>query len=339
MRSYTLLVALALAGCGSSNAMQTGDDTPIDAAPDAPGPGCWGLSPRTTPAESFVGPTGLQTRLTQLIDGAQQKLDVQMYLFTVTALADRIVAAKNRGVAVRVILDPDEAGNANVRTKLVQASIPTRDAASLYTFSHAKYFVIDGKTAVIMSMNLNIDAMNNERNYGLVTRDLDDVSDTQAIFNMDWALAGGEPPMPADLACTRLVVSPNNAKQRVLDFINSAKTTLDVETMYISEQTVRDAIVAAKDRGVAVRVILEGASDDNQVRAYFTSKGITTKYANQFFLHAKLIIADGVAFVGSENYSITSLTKNRELGAFVFEPASAQTIQQQFDVDWTSGSN
>jgi len=336
MRLSTLAL-VALCAC-SGDAMNMGDDGPADAAPDAPGPGCWGLSPRMTPAEAFVGPTGLQNRLNALIDGAQQTLDVQMYLFTVTSLADRIIAAKNRGVAVRVILDPDHAGNDTVRSKLVGASVPTRNAPALYSFSHAKYLLVDNKAAVIMSMNFNVDAMSNERNYGMITRDPDDVADTKAIFDMDWAAGGGEAPKPADLACTRLVVSPNNAKQRITDFIKSAKTKLDVEAMYIAEDGVRAAIVDAKQRGVDVRVILETSSDNTEVRALFTANGIPVKGAGSFYLHAKLLIADGVAFVGSENFSITALTKNRELGAFVFEPTPAAVIQQQFDTDWAASN-
>jgi len=59
------------------------------------------------------------------------------------------------------------------------------------------------------------------------------------------------------------------------------------------------------------------------------------KYAvSQFYLHAKLLIADGVAFVGSENMSTTSMTQNREMGALVFEPDQAAVIQNQFNADW-----
>lgn len=337
LSSFVALAILAT-GCRGGDPGAQGDDAPPDAAPDAPGPGCWGLSPRTVTPETFVGPTGLQQRMTQLIDGAQQTLDVQMYLFTVTALADRIIAANNRGVAVRVILDPDHEGNVNVRNRLQNASVPTRDAPALYSFSHAKYLIVDGKAAVIMSMNFNVDAMNNERNYGMITRDPDDLADTQAIFDMDWAAGGGEPPKPADLACTRLVVSPNNAKQRLTDFIKSAKSRLDVEAMYIAEDGVRAAIVEAKQRGVEVRVILETSSDNTEVRQLFAANGIPVKGAGTFYLHAKLLIADGVAFVGSENFSITALTKNRELGAFVFEPTPAGVIQQQFDADWAASN-
>ncbi len=255
-----------------------------------------------------------------------------MYLFTVRALADRIVAAKQRGVNVRLILDPDSPGNDAVRPTLTGAGVPTRNATSLYSFSHAKYMIIDGDRGVIMSMNFNVDAMNNERNYGMVDRDPEDLADLQAIFDMDWAAAGNETARPADLACTRLIVSPNNARQRILELIGSATQTLDLEIMYLSETTVRNAVGAAKQRGVNVRVIL----GDNQDEAipYLKGLGIPVKYATQFYLHAKLIVADGVTFVGSENMSLTSLTKNREVGALVFEPGAADGIKTQFEADW-----
>lgn len=294
------------------------------------------MSPRTVTPEAFAGPTGVQSRLFALIDGAQTSIDLQIYLFTHTGIADRLIAAKNRGVAVRVLFDPDHTGNANVRGRLTSASVPNRNAPTLYTFMHAKYMVVDGKAAVIMSLNFNADAFTNERNYGMVTRDPDDVADAQAIFNMDWAAGGGESVQVADLACTRLIVSPNNAKQRIVELIEGAKTTLDVEAIYISEMTVRDAIGAAKQRGVNVRVILDNTTDNAETRAYFMGLGIPVHDAGNFFLHAKLLIADGVAFVGSENFSQTALTKNREVGAFVFEPAPVAVIQQQFDADYAA---
>src|SRR5262249_41855102 len=113
MRYLALVATAVVLGAGACRTNQAADDQPpADAAPDTPdGVGCTTTSPRSVPPEPFVGPTGLQPRLAAFIDSATTTLDVQMYLFTVTALADRIVAAKHRGVAVRVILDPDEAGN------------------------------------------------------------------------------------------------------------------------------------------------------------------------------------------------------------------------------------
>lgn len=153
---------------------------------------------------------------------------------------------------------------------------------------------------------------------------------------MDWAAGGGEAPKPADLACTRLIVSPNNARLRVLELIEGATTTLEVEALYASETNVRNAIGDARARGVDVRVILEATMDNEDTIAFFRGKGIDVHNASTFSLHAKLIVADGVAFIGSENYSLTSLTKNREVGALIFEPTQAAVITTQFDADWAS---
>ncbi|MGE0869390.1 MAG: phosphatidylserine/phosphatidylglycerophosphate/cardiolipin synthase family protein [Kofleriaceae bacterium] len=337
-----VLVALGVLGSIACRAPSNSeDDDMVDAGSDGPdGVGCTALSPREVPLEAFVGPDGLQQRMTALIDSAQQTLDVHMYLWTVKPLADKIVAAKQRGVAVRVILDPDSPGNQAVRPIFEDGAIEVRDASALYPFSHAKYLIVDGKTAAIMSMNFNIDAMNSERNYGVIDRDPEDVADTIAIFEMDWAAAAGATPKPADLSCTRLVVAPNNARLRILELINGAKSTLDVEALYVSETTVRNAIGAAAGRGVAVRVILESDQDqpDNADSAlFFKNMQIPVHVVtNQFYLHAKLIIADGVAFVGSENFSVSGLTKNRELGVMVFEPDAAAVISDQFDADWAA---
>lgn len=325
---------MLLAGCGGTS--PAGDDASVvDAAPDAPGIGCTATSPRAVTPEAFIGPTGLQTRLTTLIDSAERTLDVQMYLFTVRALADRLVDARERGVNVRVIIDPDTDGDAAVRSTLAAGGVPVRDANSLFEFAHAKYLVIDGEAAVIMSANFNGGAMSEERNYGIIDRDPDDVADLQAIFAADWAAAGGESAQPADLSCTRLIVSPNNAKQRILELIGSARETLELEIMYLAETNVREAIAAAQQRGVSVRVIL-GDRQDDSIPA-LRAAGIPVRFPT-FSLHAKLIIADGVAFVGSQNLSNTALTRNREAGALVFEPAPAQLIRNQFESDWASSS-
>src|SRR5262245_16210203 len=294
MRRLSVLLALAAFACRGPAAGGDDGTTPDSGiTPDGPdGTGCSVTTPRTAPPETFVGPTGLLPRLEALIDSAQQSLDVQMYLFTVDELAQRIIAAHQRGVAVRVILDADHPGNSSTRGKLTAAGVPNRNSPTIYSFSHAKYLLIDRQVAVIMSMNFNYDAMDSERNYGMVDRDPEDFTDVAAIFDMDWAAGAGEPPKPADLSCTRLVVSPNNSKQRVLELINGAKSTLDVEALYVSETTVRNAIADAKGRGVVVRVILEGSMDSAGTTAFFKAAGIPVHAAAGFYLHAKLIVAD-----------------------------------------------
>jgi len=331
------VVALPLASaCRSDEG--GGSDQPDggSTADGATGTGCTALTPRSVPLESFTGPTGLQTRMGQLIDGAQTSLDIQMYLFTVKDLANKIVAAKQRGVTVRMIMDPDSLGNNNVEPILTSGGVNWKNASTIYMYSHAKYVIADHTQAVIMSMNWNVDAMINERNYGVVDRDAEDSADLQATSDQDWALANGRTPVAPDLTCTRLGVSPTNAKVRLLDHIKSAQTSLDVQVMYISETSIRNEILAAKARGVDVRVIVEDSTDE--VIPVLKSAGIPVKVPGPYYLHAKLIIADDVAFVGSVNMSLTSLSKNREVGALVFEPDAFAPIKAQFETDWSSST-
>src|SRR6185369_2974383 len=115
--------------------------------------------------------------------------------------------------------------------------------------------------------------------------------------------------------------------------INTATTSLDVEVMYITDTNVRQAILDAKSRGVAVRVIIEDPTDPSVMP--FKAAGIVVKQPpSSIYVHAKLVIADQVAFVGSENMSYTSFSKNREVGALAFEPTAYMPIQTQFDSDW-----
>ncbi len=304
------------------------------------GTGCTPRTARTVPLEAFVGPTGLQDRVNAAIDSAQSSLDLQMYLFTVKDIANHIVTARKRGVTVRVILDPDEAGNASVTGIFNTGGVQWLNASRVYTYAHAKYVIVDRTSALVMSMNFNADAMDKERNYGFVDRDPEDVTDIQAIFDQDWQLAQGKSPPVANLACTRMIVSPINSNQRIYDFINSVTTTLDVEVLYITDATIRNAVGAAHDRGATVRVILESDSTSDTssaagVATFMQQRNIPVRYAiDQFYLHAKLMIGDGVAFVGSENMSSTSLSQNREVGGLVLEPDQVQVIQTQFDADW-----
>ena len=308
----------------------------------APPVGCTPTTPRTADPEVFVGPTQWQSSIEDQIDNATTSLDVQMYLFTVGDIADHIIAAQNRGVIVRVLLDPHE-NNAAVQAKLTAAGVPNKTDPTIFTYAHAKYMVIDNDTAVILSGNFNAGAVgptsstdSNERNYGIVDHDFNDVAVLESIYNDDWTSTSGTEP---DLSCTRLIVSPVNSKQRVLDHINAAMHTLDIELLYLQDNDVRDAIVAAKARGATVRLILSNPAVNTQNTAtisYFKSKGIAVKVLLANYLHAKMIQSDGVAQVASENMSATSLTMNREVGALVFETVPAGQIHAQYEADWAA---
>ena len=51
-----------------------------------------------------------------------------------------------------------------------------------------------------------------------------------------------------------------------------------------------------------------------------------------------MILADkNIAFIGSENFSYTSLNKNRELGIFVQDANILASLEKTFNTDWANG--
>ncbi|MCK9188689.1 phospholipase D-like domain-containing protein, partial [Acidithiobacillus sp.] len=52
------------------------------------------------------------------------------------------------------------------------------------------------------------------------------------------------------------------------------------------------------------------------------------------YIHAKAEISSYYAFVGSENYSVSSLEENREMGLILNNPTDISMLQAQFARDW-----
>jgi cardiolipin synthase len=315
----------------------------VDVAGTCSGDGCKRLctptEPRSAAPQLFVGPDNWQQNIEAAIDTATTTLDLQMYLFNVPDIATHLISAQQRGVAVRVLLDPSEASNnTKVQAQLTAAGIETKLDPATFSYAHAKYMIIDGARAVILSGNFNTAAVDTtgggERNYGFVDHDPYDIADLESVYAADWS-AGPEP----DLSCTRLIVSPINSGQRILDHVNSAKSTLDIEVLYLEDTDLRAAVVAAKQRGVAVRIMLSDPArnpPNTNAQEYFAAAGIPTKFLITNYLHAKMIQADGVAMVGSENMSVTSWTKNREVGGLLFESTPAGAVHAQYEKDWAA---
>ncbi len=300
-------------------------------------PACDMWSERGIAPEVFIGPTGVQQLLISQIDAATTSVDLMMYLLSCSPCVDALIAAQNRGVAVRVLLDGKQSDNDAALSALLAAAVPVRSGPDEFTNYHSKLLLIDRQAATVMSSNMNAYSFGSERNYGVVDRDPQDVEQLLAIFERDWAGEG-----EIDTSCTRLIVSPQNARSRILELISSASQTLDLGVMYVSDAEVKQAIKGKVAQGVVVRVLLAMPEwiDGNAATAQeLSAAGAQTKYLYSYELHAKLIVADGVPFVGSENMSFTSLEKNREIGLLVSEAASASLIVQQFEADWTAGSS
>lgn len=138
---------------------------------------------------------------------------------------------------------------------------------------------------------------------------------------------------------TQPVFSPQQGND-IIDFIDDADETLDIEVYLFTSYDARDALIRAHERGVKVRLLLEGEPMNNandEMYLALVAEGISVKYYGGERMHSKFIIRDGKeVLVGSHNFSYSALNKNREASVII----SGNAVQEFIDVfeeDWLWG--
>lgn len=135
------------------------------------------------------------------------------------------------------------------------------------------------------------------------------------------------------------VFSPEDG-QEIIDLLDGASVSVDMEMYVLSSRDVVEALESAKDRGVDVRIIIErdvvGGENDAIFRE-LSAKGFRIRYASESFklTHSKFVIVDGtVLLVGSHNLSNSALFKNREASVIIRDGPTIADFSRVFENDW-----
>ena len=295
----------------------------------------------------FVEPDAGDSIITHAISGAQKSVWVEMYLLSDRNVLRALEEAAHNGIDVRVLLEmhPYGGGSSPQKTldQLIAAGAKAQPSDPDFALTHEKGMIIDGTTAYIMTSNFTRAALGGtsgskagtkNREYDIIDSNTQDVQAIIAIFNADWNRT------TAQFNDPNLVVSPVNSRNTFTSLIDSAHKTLLVEGEEMQDSGIEQALSNAARRGVQVKVILplarSGTSDSNsQGINTIKQDGVQVKEDTRLYMHAKIIVVDGrKAFVGSENISMQSLDKNRELGILVADGGVLATLQQTFQLDW-----
>ena len=301
------------------------------------------VTPTTTPTGSgnlqlFVEPAAGEQVILDAINNAHQSVWLEMYLLTDKTIIQALEDAAGRHVDVRVMLEPNPFGSGSPQATidaLKAAGVSTEFTNPSFKITHEKGMIIDEGTAFIMTSNFTYSALNGKnREYGVIDTVPQDVKGVIDIFNADWNRS------TVQLSDENLVVSPVNARNDLTTLINGAQKSLIIEAEELYDPNIAQAIAADAQRGVQVQVILpkpQKQPDPNSNGiATIKAGGAQVEEDPQHIMHAKMLVVDGKqAFVGSENFSTTSLDSNRELGLLLSDPQIISTLQQTFNQDWS----
>ena len=327
--SILILPVIFISGCASSSVGLSPSSTPTKTvrptAVNRPTPD-FSPTPKPTAVPTpivaldtlSVLPASGYTGIYSAVEGAKSNIDLVMYELEDSTFEGLLVSAQDRGVKVEVILDQAYAKSQNedAYNYLNGHGVSVHWSSNQVDITHQKTLIVDKSIAYIMSGNLTPQYYSGTRDFIVEDTDSKDVSAIISTFNSDYSNQEVIPSNGDDL-----VWSPNSAPELV-SIINSAKNELLIENEEMSDPTIVSALEGAAKRGVNVNVCMTESSSWNSYFAELVKAGVHVRtYASNasLYIHAKVILMDPAssnaeAFVGSENFSDTSLDKNRELG-------------------------
>lgn len=312
----------------------------------------------------------------EAIRGARQTITFETYIYwsgeTGKVFAEALGQRCRAGVAVHVMLD--WAGSAKMEDallrELVDAGVeveryhPLRwyTVARLNNRTHRKLLVVDGRIGFTGGVGI-ADQWRGHAQDPDHWRDIHFrlegpvVAELQAAFMDNWIKTTGRvlhgdgyfaPLQPAgDCKAQLFISSPSggSASMRLMYMLSlaAATRTIDLEAAYfIPDRLVVAALVAARKRGVRVRVLVPGRYIDS-VLVRIASKrrwgalleaGIEIHEFTPTMMHNKLLILDGeLVSVGSTNFDMRSFDLNDEASLNVYSREFGERMTAVMEAD------
>ena len=232
-----------------------------------------------------------------------------------------------------------------------------------FTQTHTKAMIVDGKVALITSINLTNNA-SLQRDYGIKTSDRNIIKEMTSVFNADIqnsinAQNHSEPLRftPDGVGHGNLLWSPENSESRLVSLINESSQIpaqsikyIDATVENLGDFAIEKALSNASKNGVRVRIIVpQCVLGTNGPRNYSLFSTLTDGVQYRVmphpsspqnpYMHGKmLLLGNGRAYIGSVNYSANSTLKNRELGIIFTNKKVTAQMEAIFGEDWNQAT-
>jgi phosphatidylserine/phosphatidylglycerophosphate/cardiolipin synthase-like enzyme len=275
------------------------------------------------------------------VTAASRSLHVKMFVFSDAALLEAVLAARRRGVHVRVILNATrrsgEEDNEEARQRLHRGGIEVVEGNPAFEVTHEESMVVDETTAFVKSFNWATRNLTETRDYAVVTSHRREVREIADCFHADWHRQRFEPS-----ARSMLVWCPGG-RERTARFIDEAKHTLFLQNERYQDTIIIEHLVRANRRGVKVHVLARPPhtlKKDKLVEGVgglriLNDVGIKVHKLKHPRLHAKILLADGTAaMVGSINLTPGSFDERRELAIVVRDDDVVEQLEKIVHHDW-----
>ncbi len=300
----------------------------------------------STPSSSGAGRGyrgGPDEALAQAIRSAQTSIDLAAYSFNLWSIRDALLAAHDRGVTVRMVIESDNILAPEI-DDLLQVGIPVIGDRR-EPLMHHKFVVLDGQEVWIGSMNLTVGSAYADHNNLLRLRSAEVAADFGREFEEMFVedrfgpLSLADTPHPEivlDGRRVQVLFSPDDGvAQAITECLRNARSRIDLMAYAFTSDDIAAALLVAADQGVAVRVLVDErqaeAAGSEQVR--LRQAGLDARvYRGAGLLHHKVIILDEtVVITGSYNFTRSAEEYNDEAVVILHDSDLAQWYSAEFE--------
>jgi phosphatidylserine/phosphatidylglycerophosphate/cardiolipin synthase-like enzyme len=285
---------------------------------------------------------GIDERFVQYVDAATKTLDVAAYEFDLENVAQAIVRAKSRGVAVRMVTDSDTV-NAVKDAETQKALKLVRDAGITIVpdersaIMHHKFAVRDGEEIWTGSWNLTTGDTYRLNNNAVHLRS----PELARVFTQEFEKmfvqkkfggskpkgAVAEPVQVGDLKVQVLFAPEDGVAQKVAERISQASSQIRFLAFSFTHDGIGQAVLGRAKAGVPVAGVFEKTGSETRFSEYGAMKqaGLDVyQDGNPYVMHHKVFVVDGKTTVfGSFNFSDGADKDNDENCLIVEDPAFA----------------
>jgi cardiolipin synthase len=311
----------------------------------------------------------------QSVENARQSVDLMVYVFDTDHFAVKVADVLKQvssSVRVRVLVDdlgslftqgapasavpPDFQPPGDIKSYLASGSqVQVRVTSDPWLATdHRKCFIIDSRQAYVGGMNIGWVYRYQWHDLMLgLTGPV--VGRLEKDYRMAWAFSGplgdfayawafcfdrehlrrNTEPGDIDIRVLRTTTGRLQIYHAQLAAIRHAKRYIYIENAYFNDDTILSELIAARRRGVDVRVILPAEGDigimqtGNLVMANEMIRHGIRVYFYPGMSHVKAAIYDGWACVGSANLEKMSLRVSQEMDVAFSDAATVDRLQQE----------
>lgn len=273
----------------------------------------------------IVQPDDGPAPLLRAIERAAKSIDLVIFRFDLPEIEKALAKAQARGVAVRALIaHTNRGGDKKLRKledRMLEAGVTvgrTDDALARY---HGKLLIIDADRLFVLGFNYTSLDIEKSRSFGVVTRNRKLIGEAARLIDAD-ANRKDFAPSPRGL-----VVSPENARQRLAAFIRKARRELLIYDPKLSDDAMIRLLKQRAKQGVEIRIL--GELEKKWRGSDLYVRDVRGR------LHVRAIVRDGRrAFVGSQSLRKLELDERREVGLIVRDRRIVKQLADVFRRDW-----